>query len=115
MKLNSEIINDFLSEHMLIRSFGKGTEALRLCRPKIYTGESNEFLPDHLYVALVDQLPPDPILHRGTVMSVWVGNRFLSMQPGPASVWRFWIPRIFLPCLTGFRIFMTIWINGKKD
>ncbi|OUP19433.1 hypothetical protein B5F29_08870 [Lachnoclostridium sp. An196] len=47
MKLNSEIINDFLSEHMLIRSFGKGTEALRLCRPKIYTGESNEFLPDH--------------------------------------------------------------------
>ena len=54
MKLNSDIINDFLGEHMLIRSFGKGTEALRLCRPKIYTGESNEFLPDHLYVALVD-------------------------------------------------------------
>ncbi len=76
MKLNSEIINDFLSEHMLIRSFGKGTEALRLCRPKIYTGESNEFLPDHLYVALVDQLPPDPILHRGTVIVCVGGEPF---------------------------------------
>src|SRR5699024_6928252 len=39
-------------------------------------GESNEFLPDHLYVALVDQLPPDPILHRGTVIVCVGGEPF---------------------------------------
>lgn len=77
MKLNSNIIYDYLNETMLVRSFGESNEALKLCRPKIYTGESNEFLPNQLYVALVEQLPSDPILHRGTVI-VCVGG-----APGP--------------------------------
>lgn len=78
MKLNSDIVNDFLSESMLIRSYGRGVGALRLCRPRIYAGETNEFLPDQLYVALVDQLPPDPVFHRGTVI-VCVGGEPLPV------------------------------------
>ena len=68
MKLNSDIIYDYLNETMLVRSFGESSGALKLHRPRIYTGEGDEFLPDQLYVALVDQLPSDPILHRGTVI-----------------------------------------------
>ena len=68
MKLNSDIIYDFLGETILLRKYGEGVGALKLCRPRIYTGESNELLPDQLYVALVDQLPPNPILHRGAVI-----------------------------------------------
>ncbi|MGN0314262.1 MAG: PucR family transcriptional regulator [Fusicatenibacter sp.] len=68
MRLNSDILYDYLKETMEIRSFGKGVESLKLHRPKLYTGENNEFLPDQLYVALVDQLPANPILHRGTVI-----------------------------------------------
>lgn len=74
MKLNSDIIYDFLAESMLVRKFGKGIGALQLCRPRLYTGESKEFLPDQLYVALSDQLPADPILHRGTVILSVGGN-----------------------------------------
>lgn len=68
MKLNSDILYDYLNDTMPIRSFGKGVGTLKLHRPKLYTGETNEFLPNQLYVALVDQLPVDPILHRGTVI-----------------------------------------------
>lgn len=54
MKLNSDILYDYLNDTMPIRSFGKGVGTLKLHRPKLYTGETNEFLPNQLYVALVD-------------------------------------------------------------
>lgn len=80
MKLNSDILYDFLKETMEVQCYGEGAGALKLHRPKLYTGENSEFFPDQLYVALVDQLPADPVLHRGTVL-VCVGG-----MPLPAYV-----------------------------
>ena len=83
MKLNSDIVFDYLKETMLIRKFGEGVAALKLCRPRIYTGDTNEFLPDQLYVALVDQLPPNPVLHRGAVIISVGGSPLPVYTTGP--------------------------------
>lgn len=68
MKLNSDIIKDFLGETYLIRQYGKGSDKMALERPVFYTGENSSFESNHVYLALADQLPRTPDFSENVVL-----------------------------------------------
>lgn len=68
MKLNSDIIKDFLTENYPVRQYGKGSDKMTLERPVFYVGEKGSFESDHVYLVLADQLPRNPVFSDNVVL-----------------------------------------------
>jgi hypothetical protein len=80
MLLNSKIICDNLKELVSIKTFGQNSHELTLRRPQFY--ESGEFASNHLYIALYDRLPSDPIFGQNVLVIVIGGTPSISFLTG---------------------------------
>ena len=74
MKLNADILYDFLNPYLPLTYYGKGKPSLHLLRPEFYTGETNEFIANHLYISLADRLPDMPRFGNDVVI-ICVGGK----------------------------------------
>lgn len=73
MKLNSDIIYDFLSRQVPLTHYGQHQNALMLQRPLLFSDTIHEFVSNQLYVAYSVQLPQTPVLQEDVVL-VCVGG-----------------------------------------
>lgn len=67
MKLNADILFDFLSPVIPLIRYGKSKKTLHLCRPEFYNGEGKTFKANHLYISFSDRLPDEPQIEDGAV------------------------------------------------
>ncbi|MEG2138131.1 MAG: helix-turn-helix domain-containing protein [Oscillospiraceae bacterium] len=68
MKLNADIIYDYLSAHVRLTRIGISPSELSLQRPRLYMGGNAEFEENQLYIALADQLPTHPAFRNGALV-----------------------------------------------
>ena len=68
MKLNADIVYDGLHERFPMEMYGPRVTELRLERPVFFSGDGNEFLTDHLYIARAERLPRRPVIAKGVVI-----------------------------------------------
>lgn len=68
MKLNADILYDYLNPVIPFARYGNGLRSLHLCRPEFYSGDSVDFLSNHLYITLADRLPDNPRFGSGVVL-----------------------------------------------
>lgn len=74
MKLNADLLCDYLEPEIRIHRYGKGTKALSLQRPEFYDGSSKVFVENRLYICMTERLPPKPSIRKGAVL-LCVGSR----------------------------------------
>lgn len=67
MLLNADILFDCLSESVSLTEYGRRRPELALCRPVFYTGHSDQFERNRLYLALSEDLPKLPQIAEGVV------------------------------------------------
>ena len=68
MKLNEDILFDYLSQRLPLKRYGSGKGALHLLRPEFYIRGNNSFVSNHLYISLADHLPDAPRFGEGVVI-----------------------------------------------
>ncbi|MBR2789203.1 MAG: hypothetical protein IKD70_01105, partial [Eggerthellaceae bacterium] len=68
MKLNADIVYDYLSTFYEAQMLGTPNKALHLERPTFYMSSQKRFQANHLYVASADHLPPRPEIERDVVL-----------------------------------------------
>lgn len=73
MKLNTDILFDYLGKTLELTRYGRGKKKLHLGRPQFYDGSSKTFISDNLYIAMADRLPEAPLFGDGVVV-VCVGG-----------------------------------------
>ena len=68
MKLNADILFDFLNPGIPLTRYGTGNMTLHLSRPEFFSGDSNCFEANHLYISLADRLPDNPRFSENVVI-----------------------------------------------
>lgn len=74
MRLNVDILVQYLEKKYRLHVYGKNGRNLELRRPEFYMDGRTALLPNHCYIAMADRISPSPDAREGSVLIVTGGK-----------------------------------------